>query len=137
VLLIKETAARFGDTHFRTNCDSARLVGWDGGIADMGAPLMHKTIYAVAVAALIAGGLTLAPSLSWQVEAGASPPADVKADRADFRPPAGECSEKAWPYMEASCLRDARNPYGQAREVRFVPLDNAQRPADKALLAKR
>jgi len=32
--------------------------------------------------------------------------------------------------MEASCLRDARNPYGQAREARFVPLDNA-RPAKR------
>ena len=99
---------------------------------------MRNTFYAVVAAAFIAAGLTLAPSLSWQVEAGASAPPGVEADRADARPLAGECSEKAWPYMEASCLRDARNQYGQAREVRFVPLDNAQRPAaDKAVLAKR
>ena len=98
---------------------------------------MRKTFYAVVAAAFIAAGLTLAPSLSWQVEAGASPAPGVKSDRADARPLAGDCSEKAWPYMEASCLRDARNPYGQAREVRFVPLDNAPRPAAKAALAAR
>ena len=91
---------------------------------------MRNTFYVVVAAAFIAAGLTLALSLSWQVEAGASPPPGVKADRADARPLGGDCSEKAWPYIEASCLRDARNPYGQAREARFVPLDNA-RPAKR------
>jgi hypothetical protein len=98
---------------------------------------MRHTVYAIFAAALIAAGLTLAPSLSWQVEAGASPAPGVKSDRADARPLAGDCSEKAWPYMETSCLRDARNPYGQAREVRFVPLDNVPHPAGKAVVAKR
>jgi len=97
---------------------------------------MRNTLYAVFAAALIAAGLTLAPSLSWQVEAGAPSPGG-KSDRADARPIGVECSERAWPYMEASCLRDARNPSGQAREVRLVPLDNVPRPAGKAALAAR
>ena len=29
----------------------------------------------------------------------------------------------AWPYFEASCLRDTRNPFGKAREVRIVSTD--------------
>ena len=40
------------------------------------------------------------------------------------RPLAGACSQKAWPYFEAACLRDARNPYGEARQVRVVALDD-------------
>ena len=47
----------------------------------------------------------------------------MKADRADMRPLAGKCSENAWPYFEASCLRDTRNPFGKAREVRIVSPD--------------
>jgi hypothetical protein len=33
--------------------------------------------------------------------------------------------------MEANCLRDTRNPMGQAREVRFVPMNAARRPLAK------
>ena len=87
---------------------------------------MLKTFYAIVAAAIIAACLVLAPSLSPQVEAGA-PSATGKSDRADARPLAGYCSEP-WPYMEASCLRDTRNPQGLAREVRFVPLDRSRRP---------
>jgi hypothetical protein len=92
---------------------------------------MLNTIYAVIVAALVAACLTLAPSLVPQVDAAAGP--GIKGDRADARPLAADCSEKAWPYVEASCLRDARNPYGQAREVRFVPLDKVKRPGTAAV----
>ena len=88
---------------------------------------MLKTVYAIVAAAIIAACLVLAPSLSPQVEAGA-PSATGKADRADARPLAGECSEKAWPYMEATCLRDTRNPQGLAREVRFVSMGTPGAP---------
>jgi hypothetical protein len=57
-------------------------------------------------------------SLSAQVEARGSVPG-VKADRADAR----DCSQNAWPYFEAACLRDTRNTFGQARDVRFVSTD--------------
>jgi hypothetical protein len=97
---------------------------------------MLKTVYAIVAAAIIAACLVLAPSLSPQVEAGA-PSATGKSDRADARPLAGECSEKAWPYMEATCLRDTRNPQGLAREVRFVSMNTARRPLAKPVVASR
>jgi hypothetical protein len=101
---------------------------------------MLKTVYAIVAAAIIAACLVLAPSLSPQVEAGA-PSATGKSDRADAQPIAGDCSERPWPYMEANCLRDTRNPMGQAREVRFVPMTAARRalarPLAKPVVASR
>jgi hypothetical protein len=98
---------------------------------------MLKTVYAVVAAAIIAACLVLAPSLSPQVEAGA-PSATGKADRADARPLAGDCSERPWPYMEANCLRDTRNPQGLAREVRFVPMTTtSRRPLATSAVASR
>ena len=79
------------------------------------------------------------PACCAQVEAGA-PSATGKADRADARPLAGDCSERPWPYMEANCLRDTRNPFGTAREVRFVPMGTPgapRRPAGKPAVAAK
>ena len=86
---------------------------------------MLKTIYAIAIAAIVAACFVGFPSLSAQVEAHASIPG-AKADRADSRPLAAACSQYAWPYYEATCLRDARNPLGQARQVRMVLSDRLQ-----------
>jgi len=86
---------------------------------------MLKTLYAVAVAAIAAACFVAAPSFSWQVEAGA-PALSGKSDRADARPLGADCSQRAWPYFEASCLRDTQNPLGQPRQVRVVPLDKMQ-----------
>ncbi len=81
--------------------------------------VMLKTVYAVAAAAIVAGSFVGFLSLSMQVEAHARTSA-VKGDRADIRPLARDCSQHAWPYFEASCLRDARNSFGHAREARLV-----------------
>jgi len=97
---------------------------------------MLKTVYAVAVAAIVAAGFVAFPSLSPQVEASA-PAIDGKSDRADTRPLAGDCSQHAWPYFDAGCLRDARNPLGQARQVRFVPLDRRPTTIDTSTVAVR
>lgn len=83
---------------------------------------MLKAVYAIAAAAIVAAAFVATLSLSPQVEARGSVPG-VKADRADTRPLARDCSQHAWPYFEAGCLRDTRNPFGQAREVRFVSTD--------------
>jgi len=83
---------------------------------------MLKAIYAVAAAAILAAAFVGTLSLSAQVEARGSEPS-VKADRADARPLARDCSQNAWPYFEAACLRDTRNTYGQARGVRLVSAD--------------
>lgn len=85
---------------------------------------MLKTAYAVAAAAIVAAAFVAFLSLSMQVEAHAHAVA-AKGDRADARPLGGKCSQNAWPYFEAACLRDARNPSGQVRAVRVV---SAERP---------
>lgn len=82
---------------------------------------MRKSIYAVAAAAAIAAALVMLPSLS-QVQAH-GPVYGVKADRADARPIGPKCSQHEWPYFEAACLRDPRQPFAQARQVRIIPLD--------------
>jgi len=76
--------------------------------------VMLKSVYAVAAAAIVAGAFVATLSVS-----GRSRPAVrcriSRADRADIRPLARDCSQNAWPYFEAACLRDTRNPFGQAR----------------------
>jgi hypothetical protein len=138
-MVIKETKVGLAETNSRTrgNPNAARtLVGTDGSGLRTGTVFMLKTVYAIIAAAIIAACLVFAPSLSPQVEAGA-PSATGKADRADARPLAGDCSERPWPYMEASCLRDTRNPQSLAREVRFVPMNGERRPLAKPAVASR
>jgi hypothetical protein len=84
---------------------------------------MIKTAYAICAAAIVAGAFVATLSISQQVEARGSVPG-VKADRADTRPLARDCSQNAWPYFEASCLRDTRHPFGQARAARLVSVDH-------------
>src|ERR1700682_100564 len=67
---------------------------------------MIKALSAIAVAALIATGLTILPGFAPQVEASV-PMALAKADRLDVRPVGRDCSQQAWPNFEASCLRTA------------------------------
>jgi hypothetical protein len=94
---------------------------------------MRKAIYAVVTSAMFAASFFVALSLSAEVEARGSVPG-AKTDRADARPLAR--SGNAWPYFEASCLRDARNPFGQARDVRLVSFDQAMAARAKAKPAR-
>ena len=138
-MVIKETKITLDETNNRTrgNSNAAPNVNRQRRQrVAKGTVSMLKTVYAVVAAAIIAACLVLAPSLSPQVEAGA-PSATGKADRADARPLAGDCSERPWPYMEANCLRDTRNPQGLAREVRFVPMTTSRRPLATSAVASR
>jgi hypothetical protein len=83
---------------------------------------MLKTVYAIAVAAIAAACFVAFPSLSFQVEASSSV-LGAKADRADVRPLGVDCGQKAWPYFDAACLRDARNPLVTPPGVRMVFAD--------------
>lgn len=85
---------------------------------------MLKTVSAILAAALLAGGLTLLPSFSPQVEASAGGPA-VKGDRLDLGRFGRECAQHAWPYYEAHCLRV--RPGEAARSVRLVAPDRVSR----------
>ena len=87
---------------------------------------MLKTIYAIIAAAFVAGCLIAFQGVLSEVEAHGST-VGAKGDRADLRPLAVACSERPWPYFEAGCLRDARNPYGMARDVRMVSTDRLPR----------
>ena len=81
-----------------------------------------RSISAIALASLIAGTVTILPNFSGKVVASA-PIHGGKGDRLDIRPPGTRCSEQAWPYFEANCLRDKRMAMGQAKSARIVTAD--------------
>jgi hypothetical protein len=85
----------------------------------------YQTIAAVALAALVAGAATILPGVSDRVVASA-PLHSGKGDRLDLRPLGTRCSEQAWPYFEANCLRDPRLAHGQAKSARIVAPDRVQ-----------
>ena len=64
-------------------------------------------------------------TLSDQVVASA-PIHSGKSDRLDIRPLGTQCSEQAWPYFEANCLRDKRAIMGQAKPARIVTADRRE-----------
>ena len=92
---------------------------------------MIRTASAIAVSAIAAFLFVAFPSLSPQV--GASAPMSgtkglgAKGDRADIRPLGVECGQKAWPYFDAACMRDARIPLlTQPHDVRTITTDRAR-----------
>ena len=94
-------------------------VGKQRGDANM---LTYKIFSAFAAAALGAAVVLLMPGFSPSVEAGSSIPV-VKSDRLDYRPLGTDCSQQAWPYYQANCVRDRTQAAGQARAVRLVSTD--------------
>ena len=86
----------------------------------------YRSISAIALAALIAGAITVLPSFSASVVASA-PLHSGKGDRLDVRPLGSQCSEQAWPYFEAKCLRDNRVALGKVgTTARIVTADRIQ-----------
>ena len=84
---------------------------------------MIKALSAIAIAAFIAGALTVLPGFAPQVAA-SEPQALAKADRLDIHLVGKDCSEKAWPNFEASCLRAAGSKIAApVREARLVTAD--------------
>jgi hypothetical protein len=83
---------------------------------------MLKVYSMIAAAALVAGALVLAPSLR---EVSASTRTDItqttvgKGDRLDTTARLA-CRQQSWPYLDRSCIRDARTESGAARTVRVV-----------------
>ena len=85
----------------------------------------YRSISAIALAVLIAGAATVIPSFSDKVVASA-PIQGGKGDRLDIRPLGIRCSEQAWPYFEAKCLRDTRTTMSQAKAARIVTADRVK-----------
>jgi hypothetical protein len=84
--------------------------------------LIYRVLSAIAAAALGALVVMALPGFSPAVEAGTSAPI-MKTDRLDYRPLGSECTQQAWPYYGANCLRDRSQAAGQARTVRLVTTD--------------
>jgi hypothetical protein len=84
--------------------------------------LINKIIPAVAAAAIGAAAVMSLPGFSPEADA-STPPRVVKSDRLDLRPIGVDCSQQAWPYYEATCLRDRRQASRQAKPVRLIATD--------------
>ncbi|HEV3373529.1 MAG TPA: hypothetical protein VG145_13350 [Xanthobacteraceae bacterium] len=84
--------------------------------------LIYRILSAIVAAAVGAAVVMALPGFSPAVEAGTTDPI-VKTDRLDYRPLGTECTERAWPYYGANCLRDRTQAAGQARTVRLVTTD--------------
>jgi hypothetical protein len=80
---------------------------------------MLKIVCAIVISAVAAACIVAFPRLSPQTEA-VSLVTGTKADRADVRPFGADCTQKAWPYFEGACLRQAKSPLVQSRDVRVV-----------------
>ena len=89
-----------------------------------------RAVSAVAAAIVIAGAITLLPGASASVSANA-PLNSGKGDRLDIRVVGPQCSQQAWPYYEARCVKDRRHAMSQAKPARIVPLDRAQAAAER------
>src|SRR5262249_870386 len=99
--------------------ETARAAVQQGRVMTNGA---YRSISAIALAALIAGTVTILPSFSDKVVA-SRPIHGGKGDRLDIRPLGTQCSEQAWPHFEATCLRDNRTAQGRAKPARIVTAD--------------
>ncbi len=82
---------------------------------------MIKILYAVAASAIAAACFVALPTLSQQVRA--NPPAQAVPTASVAAPPAVTCGQKAWPYLDAGCLRNAGGMLVQPHDVRLVSAD--------------
>lgn len=88
---------------------------------------IYKALSAIVAAALGAAIVLAIPGFSPEVEARTPAPV-VKSDRIDVQPAAiaPDCSQQAWPYYDATCLR-AASANSQPRTVRVITTDRIAR----------
>jgi hypothetical protein len=104
---------------------------------------MRKSAYAVAAALIAALIVSLLSMFSPQVQArapeGVSLPevAAVKGDRLDMQRLGTDCSQREWPYFEATCLRDAKDRAAPVRLPRMISIDRLPSPDASATVAAR
>jgi hypothetical protein len=90
---------------------------------------MIKILAAIGGAAVLAGSIVLLsgmtpidPTVSAQAYGKiASSPVSAKGDRLDIRSYGPGCTERGWPYYEATCLRTSENT--EVKRVRVVTTD--------------
>jgi hypothetical protein len=81
---------------------------------------MIKILVAVSGAALLSGAIVLLAGMT-PIDPAVSAQAYGKADRLDIRSYGPGCTERGWPYYEATCLRGADN--GEVKRVRVITTD--------------
>jgi hypothetical protein len=87
---------------------------------------LSKAIAVLLAAAGIVGGATALSGASETMSVTVpiqSTVQSTKGDRLDTRATGRDCSRLAWPYYEASCVKDRRQAMSQARETRIVTAD--------------
>ena len=84
-----------------------------------------RAISALFAAAIIAGGITVIHGASDKVAA-SSPLNSGKGDRLDIRTVGAKCSEQAWPYYEAACVKDRKQAMSEAKPARIVTTDRVR-----------
>jgi hypothetical protein len=87
----------------------------------------YRPLSAIVLAGLVAGAVTVFLTGASDAVVASSPLNSGKGDRLDIRPLGAQCSEQAWPYFEAGCLRDRRMAMGQAKAARVVTTDRIGR----------
>ena len=85
-----------------------------------------KAFSAIAAAATVAAAITVLPGASDRVSASA-PLNSGKGDRLDIRAASLKCAEQAWPYYDASCVKDPRQAMSRAQPARIVSADRIGR----------
>jgi len=83
---------------------------------------MLKIYSIMAAAALIAGALVIAPSLtpvSASTRGELTQTTTGKGDRLDVAARLA-CKQQSWPYLDRACVRDVRTESGSGRTVRVV-----------------
>ena len=93
---------------------------------------MIKILAAIGGAALLAGTMVLLSGMR-PIDPATSQLAYGKADRLDIRSYGPGCSERGWPYYEATCLRATDN--GEVKRVRVITTDRL--PSDISMAASR
>jgi hypothetical protein len=78
---------------------------------------MWKAISAIAVAAMMAGAISLLPGSDVSASA---PTISAKNDRADLPQ---SCTQQGWPYYQTACLHDEARNAGRVLNVRVVSTD--------------
>ena len=77
----------------------------------------YRIVLAIAAAAIAACFFTIITATADQVEASALVSSDFRSDGRAVGP---QCSQRAWPYYEAHCLRDRRPRTAQTKSFRIV-----------------
>jgi hypothetical protein len=103
---------------------------------------MRKSVYTAAAALIAAAVVSLLSLFSPEVQARAPEGAlveavAVKGDRLDIQLLGTDCSQHEWPYFEAGCLRDAKDPAAPVRLPRMIEVDRLPPQGTGAVMAAR